>query len=157
MAEDPVADVGHHTLADPDHEIEAQCRAQRQHRNHRQHGEEVLVDQRGIGGREAMVDDAPDGQWQDQRRCRRGQERKQRQYHLTPIGAHEGCQAEEGAQIAALGPPPGLVFVDVAHKRPSSRWPPEWKRMAVSGAPSGPRPTSGGGFPPTCLSRCSPV
>ena len=120
MAENGVADVCHHALADPHHEVEAQCRAHRQHHDDRQHGEEILVDEQRILGGEAVVDDAAHRHRHGQRGAGCRQQGDQREQHLLPIGPQEGREAEEGTEIPALGAPPRLVFVGIAHEPCSS-------------------------------------
>ena len=121
MAEQRVANVGHHAFADPHDEVEAHGRAQRQHHDDRQHGEEVFVDEGRVVGGEAVVDDAAHGDRNRQRGTGGGQKCDQRQDHLAPIGAEEGREAQEGAEVPALRAAPGLVFIGVAHDRCSSR------------------------------------
>lgn len=117
MGEDGVADIGDDALAEPHDEVEADGRTERQHGDDAEHDGEILVDQGGIGLGKAMVDDPADGDRHDQGGAGGDEKGKKGDDDPAPVAVEKGGEARQRPQIAALGPPAGLFFIGIAHRR----------------------------------------
>jgi hypothetical protein len=98
--EHPVADVGHHALADPGDEVVARRTRHREQADDRHHHGEVLVHQRKVVAGEAVIDDPPHRHRHRQRGPGREQQEKQRRRHLRLVAGDMGEEVEQRRQIA---------------------------------------------------------
>ena len=89
------ADVGHHALADPADQVEAQARERRKHERGQQQEQEVAIDGGRVGGAEALVDDVLQRLRQRQHGAGGDEQREQREDHAPAVGRKVRQQCAE--------------------------------------------------------------
>ena len=98
MREDPDADIGDDALAEPGHEIEADGGGECENQDHGKHGKEVPVDQAAGAHVEAVIDDAADGDRNDEGGARGHDQGNRRQGQMPGIGQQERQKPQQGSQ-----------------------------------------------------------
>ena len=94
------ADIGDDALADPGDVIEAHGGGDRHQRRDAEQREEVIVDEAGAFGREAVVDHRAHGERQNQRRDGGADKRDQREDDAGAIRPQERPEGAQTRQIA---------------------------------------------------------
>jgi hypothetical protein len=112
------AKIGDDALAERGDEIVAGGRSEGEHGDHHQHGGEILVHERGIGVREAVVDDPPHGERHRERRRGGDEQGGHRRRHAARVAQHERQELNERPQRHAADR--GAVAVAAAHARPAA-------------------------------------
>ncbi len=104
---DGVAQVGRDPLAQPAHHVEAGRREQAEGDADAEQGDEVLAQRHqpraGVAADEALVDQAAQRHRKDQRARRGEHEEQHRQRDPAAVGAQEGQQARERADVSRRG------------------------------------------------------